>query len=208
VIYLSGTLHRDLYGTPCIGMMLSPASTKAVPDGMPWAADNGAFLGKYPGDDAFLAWLDAMPRAGCLFAVAPDVVGDARATWERSAPLLPEIRARGFPAALALQNGVRFEDVDWSLVDGVLVGGDNAFKMAEATYELIARIAREHARIWRHMGRVNGETRFRAARVSLYQSADGTNIRFNPGRYVPELMGWMERARLQPALPLWERSGI
>jgi hypothetical protein len=189
VIYLSGTLHRDLYGVPGLGMMLSPASSKPVPAGMVWAADNGAFLGKYPGDAAFLAWLDTMPRAGCLFAVAPDVVGDAAATWERSAPLLPHLRARGYRACLAAQNGWRAAAVDWRLVDAILLGGDDAFKLG-AEGRQAAWDARAHGRHL-HVGRVNSLRRLHWAAGIGAHSADGTSIRFNPGRYIPEMRRWI-----------------
>jgi hypothetical protein len=36
--------------------------------------------------DMVAAHGDILQFPGCLFVVAPDVVGDARATWERSAP--------------------------------------------------------------------------------------------------------------------------
>src|ERR1035441_4283607 len=90
-----------------IGAISTPAQGNLI-DGIPmWAADNGCFGKGYPGDDAFLGWLGAMlPHAGrCWFAVAPDVVGDAKATLARSEPFLPAIRDIGYPVALAAQNG-------------------------------------------------------------------------------------------------------
>jgi hypothetical protein len=201
VIYLSGTLHPALYGTPNVGMMLSPASTKPVPAGMPWAADNGAFLGAYPGDDAFLAWLDTMPRDGCLFAVAPDIVGDALATWARSLPLLPRIRALGFPVALAAQNGWDAAAVWWDRFDALFIGGDDRFKLGEEGRRAAADAVTRG--VWLHMGRANSRVRLHYAAGIGCRSADGTTIRFNPGRYVPEIKRWVAGVNA-PRLPLWE----
>jgi hypothetical protein len=201
IIYLSGTLHPALYGTPNVGMMLSPASTKPVPPGMPWAADNGAFLGNYPGDAAYLRWLDSQTREGCLFAVAPDVVGDARATWARSAPLLPRIRALGFPACLAAQNGWDAAIVDWSLVDAALLGGDDHFKLGNEGRRAAADAVAHGKHL--HMGRANSRVRLHYAAGLGCRSADGTTIRFNPGRYVPEIRRWVAGVNA-PRLPLGE----
>ena len=59
----------------------------------------------------------------CEFAVAPDVVGDAKATLARSKPFLPVVRAMGFPAALAAQNGLTPAMVTWDEIDVLFLGG-------------------------------------------------------------------------------------
>lgn len=52
--------------------------------GLPWAADNCAFGGKFDAD-RFVTWLDTMTpwRSTCLFVVVPDVVADSVATLAR-----------------------------------------------------------------------------------------------------------------------------
>lgn len=128
MIYLatpSGERVRDAMRAGLIGCMTTPMQHNALPAGVPWAADNGAFGKGYPGDRAWLAWLDSRPwdRSLCLFATAPDVVGDAAATLARSLPFLPVIRSMGYPAALVAQNGLQSAGVPWELVDVLFLGG-------------------------------------------------------------------------------------
>lgn len=111
MIYLSGCVREDVDG---IGFLLTPNSElrwehwpppKGLLASRLWAADNGRFAApaKYT-DDGFLAWLDQHDRRNCLFATAPDVLGDHAATLALSLPLLPRIRALGFlPHIIALQ---------------------------------------------------------------------------------------------------------
>jgi hypothetical protein len=95
------------------GMIVTPRQGNRLPADVLWVADNGCgpsksgemMAGKiktgagYPGDEGFLRYLAShADRASlCLFATAPDVVGDAAATLARSAPMLPRIRALGYP---------------------------------------------------------------------------------------------------------------
>lgn len=191
ICYLSGTLHKDLYGVPNIGMMLSPRSTKSVPPGMPCALDNCCFGGNFPGNDALLRFLDSRPRADVLFAVAPDWVGRAGLTWLRSKPMLPRIRALGFPVALAAQNGFSATLVDWDAFDWLFIGGDDTFKLGAEGRAATGEALRRGKRV--HMGRVNSWQRLAYAAGLGCESADGTTIRFNPGRYVGEVSRWLAR---------------
>jgi hypothetical protein len=145
-----------------IGMIATPAAGNAVMEGVDWVADNSVFGDSYPGDDAYLAWLaDRAEHADrCAFAVAPDVVCDAKGTLERSAPMLPRIRRLGFPAALAAQNGLEHLTVPWDDFDVFFIGGDTAWKLGAHARALV-REARHRGK-WIHMGRVNSEARLLA----------------------------------------------
>ena len=112
-----------------IGYMDTPAQGNARPEGVAWAADNGCFGAGYPGDAAWLAWLASQDPDGCLFATAPDVVGDAEATLTRSAPFLPRIRALGYPAALVAQDGLTIDACPWADIDALFIGGTTAWKL-------------------------------------------------------------------------------
>ena len=191
ITYLSGLLHADLFGTACLGMMMAPGSTKTVPQGMPVALDNGAFGGKYRGDDFFLRWLDKQSRAGVLFAVSPDVVGDADGTLKRSLPMLPRIRDLGFPVAYAGQDGFDAGVVPWELMDVLFIGGSTQWKMGMGGREAIAA-AHQHGKAV-HFGRANSWTRLAYAAGLGCVSADGTTIKYNPGRYVSEVKSWVSR---------------
>ena len=108
MIYLSGAVNKTLVRRPDIGYMLTPMmGNKADLDGTLWAADTGCFSApeKYDQEE-YLRWLRARATYArrCLFATAPDVVGDAVATMEKSLPLLPLLQAEGFRAALVAQD--------------------------------------------------------------------------------------------------------
>jgi len=150
----SGPAVRDAMRAGQLGMIATPASGNRIEPGVAWIADNSAYTGHYPGDDRYLAWLAArtVHRGQCAFATAPDVVGDAAATWARSRPVLPRIRALGYPAALVAQDGLEDLGIDWGLFDGLFLGGSTAWKLGPAAARLAA-----HARslgLHVHMGRV------------------------------------------------------
>lgn len=187
-----------------IGFMLTPNMGNRVPERGVFALDNGCFTDKVPFSlDRYLAWLERQRphQARCLFAPAPDVVGDAAATWTRSVPVLPQIRALGYRAALCAQNGIDANTLDWSQVDCLFVGGDDAFKLSESTYQLVAEAKRRGK--WTHMGRVNSAARLTAAALSHYDSADGTFLAFGPDVNLPRVRRWLRRLEVQPALGLF-----
>lgn len=204
VIYLTGASNdgvRPLGQAGRLGLMLQPGNGYAAELHLwrAWAADNGCFAqGDRFDTGAFLAWLDGLPRRGSLFAVAPDVYGDAEATWRRAAPVLARIRELGFPAAYVAQDGIEGQGLDWDAFDCLFVGGTTAFKLAEPTWRL-AEEARRRGK-WLHMGRVNSWPRLRAAAAGGYHSADGTYLKHGPDVLLPKLMGWLGRLEREPFL--------
>ena len=190
MLYLSGVLRPDMPS------MVTPRMGQKPSAGLPWAADNGRFSApqNYT-DERYLAWLAKMPVDSCLFATAPDVVGDAEATLALSLPMLPRIRALGYPAALVAQDGLTSEMVPWDDIDALFTGGTTAWKLSESAFELAAEAKRRGK--WTHMGRVNSWRRFRAAAAAGYDSADGTVLRFDTKRPVHE---WSDRAKSRPGL--------
>lgn len=166
-----------------------------------WAADNGC----YSRGDAFrlaeyLAWLERMRQisAKCLFATAPDVLGDAAATWERSRNVLPIIRSLGYKAALVGQDGLEREHIDWQVFDVLFVGGTTTWKMSEAAYWLVTEARRRGKHT--HMGRVNSRRRFMAAVLAGYDSADGTFLAFGPDQRLRDVCAWFQSVSEQPHL--------
>ena len=192
-----------------IGWMTTPRErrVRSVWEAAPFVAiDTGLYSPKGERDfslEDYLRYLaEAAPyRAKCLFATAPDKPRDARATWERSRPVLPLIRAAGYKAALVAQDGMTdLPDPDeW---DCLFMGGSTGYKLSETAY----RLQREAKGLgkWTHMGRCNSERRLRAAAMSGYDSADGTCLAFNPPLYLETIPGWLERLRTRPSLPLWD----
>lgn len=178
MIYLSGAIR------PGMPAMVTPRMRQLPDPGVPWAADNGCYSRPQDyRDDVYLAWLERMApfRADCLFATAPDRRGDAVATLELSVPVLPLIRALGYPAAFVGQDGAEYAGmVPWSLIDVLFVGGTDAWRHSDALVQLTAEARRRGKRV--HVGRVNTRARLQYA-VSLgADTADGTVLRFDPSR--------------------------
>lgn len=124
----------------------------------------------------------SMGTLGCLFAVAPDVVGDFKATWETSSPWFETVRRLGFPVALAAQNGMEDDPRPWDESDRwdcLFIGGDDAFKDGQDALELAAE-ARRHGK-WVHVGRVNTKGRIMHW-AGLADSMDGTLLRHASAR--------------------------
>jgi hypothetical protein len=202
----SGAMRK--FRHPRLGAIVTPSSDRGLPLATAWAADNGCFS---QGDrfdlSRFYDWLDgkAEHRADCLFAVAPDVVGDAASTWTRSASVLSEIRARRFPAALVAQDGFDAGRVDWDAFDALFIGGAKRipeWKRSEAGgYAAIAEGKRRGK--WVHVGRVNGGAYLRNLADAGADSADGTKLKFGPDLNWPLVCRWLDSFAGRPSLELF-----
>jgi hypothetical protein len=196
MLYLSGVVRPDLPA------MITPDMYQAPPPGQLWAADTGCYTRPERYTDArYLAWLrkHAGDLERCIFATAPDVVGDMERTLDIAVPMLGQIRALGYPAALVCQPTTTTDMVPWELVDALFLGGPDAWKHGEDAYRL-CRAARARG-VWLHMGRVNGAGRMDLARSFGCDSVDGTVLRFDPSRPVAR---WVAHAATRPML--WEHE--
>lgn len=192
-----------------LGFIDTPAQGNRRPAGVAWCADNGAFSDRFDEVKWWRFLLDnSHAAADCLFAVAPDVVGDAAATIRRSRPWLPKIRELGYPVALVAQDGLTVGNgvlhtegyegpITWGEFDCLFIGGTDDFKLGAHARALVAE-ARSRGK-WVHMGRVNSERRFEYARAIGCDSADGTFLRFGPDVNLPRLLAWT-RNNNQPDL--------
>lgn len=188
---------------PDLGVLLQPRSKLEghVEDFAYWAADNGCFNDKtYVGDAAWLAWLSSLTALPgiCEFVVAPDVVGDAAATLDRSAPHLRAIRSLGFPAALVAQDGLENLTVPWDDFDVLFIGGTDDWKLGQAAARLVGQ-AKAHGK-GTHLGRVNSYKRLRYAEFIGCDTADGTFLRFHPDN-LHRMDRWFRRIDADPCLP-------
>lgn len=194
-----------------LAAIMSPAQGNRLPQ-LPalFALDNGCGPGKdgqpgtgYPGDRAYLEFLSRMSARGrerCLFATAPDVLGDAAATLERSARFVYKIRGWfGLPVALVAQDGLEGLDVPWTWFDVLFIGGSTAWKLGPAARSLTAEAKARGKRV--HMGRVNSLRRLRYAEAIGCDSADGTYLTFGPDLNLPVVLGWLRDVEDQ--VPLW-----
>jgi hypothetical protein len=194
LLYLSGVVRPDLPA------MVTPNMGNRLPPGQMWAADNGRFSApeKYT-DAGYLLWLGTRYAESCLFATAPDVVGDAAATLALSAPMFEPIRAAGYRVALVAQDGLEHLTVPWDRFDVLFIGGTTAWKLGEACRVIVAEAKRRG--VWVHMGRVNSLKRMRYAESIGCDSADGTVLKHDPKRPVH---AWGPRVLSEPSL--WRPS--
>lgn len=183
-----------------LGMMTTPKDGRSPAHAQVWAADNGCFGKGYPGDEAYLAWLakHSEHASRCLFATAPDVVGDADATLTRSAPFYAPIRALGYPVALVAQDGLTPDRVPWADIDALFIGGSTDWKLGAAARLLIAQAKARG--LFVHVGRVNSHRRMRYAHFVGADSVDGTFLAFGPDTNLPKLRGWLRDIRDQATL--------
>lgn len=201
MIYLDGSVQ------PNRPAMCQPNGGRVPTPGQPWAADNGRYSSPDTYTDArYLAWLAARSPEGCLFATAPDVVGDAVSTLALSAPLFAPIRALGYPVALVAQDGLENLSVPWDDFDALFIGGTTRWKVSEAAHSL-AREAKRRGK-WLHMGRVNSLQRMRVADGMGCDSADGTFVKFGPRVNLPRLQGWLDDLSRQRHLGLKSLSEV
>jgi hypothetical protein len=179
-----------------LGCMTTPAQGNRVPDGSMYACDNGKFGKGWPGHAEWFAWLTRTVRRygadRCLWAVAPDVPGDAVATLAESAPWLPRIRALGVPVAYAAQDGADASSLPWDHFDVLFVGGSTEWKLGGMARELAAQALRRGKSV--HMGRVNSRKRIGIAYELGCASVDGTYIAFGPQKNLPKLLRWLAEA--------------
>jgi len=172
-----------------------------LPDDRIWAADTGCFATpeKYS-DEKYLAWLASRVHAAdrCLFATAPDGWGDGIATLEKTRPVLALTREAGLPAALVLQPGIAATDIPWDDLDAVFTGGPDEWQRSETVLGIVVEAKRRGK--WAHQGRVNSQARLQAARVTGYDSADGTFVAFGPDTNMPKVQQWVDRIAAQPTL--------
>jgi len=173
-----------------LGFIESPLQGNRRPDGVTWVADNSCFGPNYPGDEKWFAWLEknAYAASHCLFATAPDVVGDAAATMERSRPWLPKIRALGYPVAFVAQDGLEDLEVPWDEFDALFIGGSTEWKLGRHARALVREAKSRGKHV--HMGRVNSGSRWRYAEHIGCDSVDGTYLVFGPDENLPKLLAW------------------
>lgn len=205
VIYLSPPTNDIVAAPPNakMGFIITPDSDTArtnrysMDQLAPWAADNGCFCAGERFDEfRFLCWLMGLRRwiPTCLFAVAPDVLGDALATWRRSRDWLGAIRVLGYPAAFVAQDGWEALAVDWSSFDVLFIGGSTEFKLASRP---LCIEARERGK-WVHVGRVNSKRRYDHF-ADVADSCDGTFVIYGPRANIPKVTNWVDSIR-EPTL--------
>lgn len=197
--YLSGAVSPgwlDASGRTDVGILVQPDTQKYVRHAHlfgPMGVDNGCFnKGASFDAQAWWSWLSTLRSADVLFAVAPDVVGDAVATLRRSQPWLERIRGLGMAPAFVAQDGSELLDWEaiWPQIGCLFIGGTDTFKLGDYAQHLIAQAKRRD--IWTHVGRVNSRRRLRWCAQAGADSADGTYIAFGPDVNTPRMLRWLD----------------
>lgn len=232
MLYLSGVTNDRVQArlvAAGVGVLLQPRTgyverARAFPA---FAADNGCFSMTYDFDEGrWFRWLQGVPRLGCVFAGAPDVVSDHYATRERSGPWLERIREAGFPAAFVGQNGAHTWNMPWDDFDVLFLGGSPEclpcgyirpvhefgrkrcpfcdtplveWKLGKVAALLTAAAKRRGK--WVHMGRVNSCKRLKYADAIGCDSADGTFLAYGPDKNLPQLEGWLRQVSAPQLFP-------
>lgn len=204
VMRLSLTHHFER-----LGVLLTPMNGNSVQSvinlGLPWAVDNSAYSGFNPA--RFLRLLERITSRGGkpLWVCCPDVVGNAKATFEMFHGRVPKHsggepetihswRERikdGFrlPVAYVLQDGQEaFEPPE---ADAYFIGGTDAWKLSRHS-AMCAAWAKGRGK-WLHMGRVNSRRRMVAAIDMGCDSVDGGSASRWPDTHMPKLLAWLKQ---------------
>lgn len=208
MIYLTPTpkpeSFQELVKSPYFGIMATfgcGRSKTQFDAGVTFGVDNACFSqAKKFSLEKYLKYLEKLkPYAdNCLFAPAPDVVGDAKATWEKSKDVLPVIREIGLPAALVAQDGLETLSIRWEAFDALFIGGTTEWKLSEYVFTLISEAKERNKHV--HIGRVNSRMRLRLFAQAGADSADGTHLVFKPDERLDQLQRWMQEIHERPFL--------
>lgn len=129
----------------------------------------------------------------CLFSVAPDVVGDAYKTFNRSLVWLPVLRKLGYKAAFATQDGLTQALLPWDWFDVLFVGGTNAWKLSDASWAIVREAKRRGKYV--HVGRVNTLARLRMCADNAVDSVDGNMMKYASDRNWWKLVSMLDTIR-------------
>lgn len=204
MIYLTGSVGKAIIphlDNREVGYMCAPHGGMSLRPGWVWAADNGRFGKGWPGHDKWLKWLSSHTQeeiSRCLFATAPDVVGDYKSTLSESKEWLPVIRSLGFKSALVAQDGLTEDETPWDSFDVLFIGGTTKWKLGFEAKKLILAAVKRGVPV--HVGRVNSKKRFDMMLSLGVASVDGTFLAFGPDQNVPKLLKWVHSSSHQEML--------
>jgi len=190
-------IGAEVYRQRC-GLLTSVGSRhhprNAIAYGARWALDNDCFKAYKP--DAIHRTLEryaGMP--GCLFAVCPDVWGDATATLLLFWAWVGTYQRLGYPVAFVAQDGIEHIHIPWDSFDVLFLGGSNQFKYSAALRAVVKEAKRRGK--WVHHGRCNTPQRILYSAFIGCDSWDGTHYTIEPQSVKKHL--WLEGLK-QPVL--------
>lgn len=153
-----------------VGWLISPGCWKTPFPGLYYALDNAAFSAWTNGTEwNESAWRRLLDKSAKhhrpAWALVPDVVANREATLERWHRYRGELRARGIPAAFAVQDGMLTGDVPED-ADLIFVGGTYHWKWSSLPM-WVSRFKRVH------VGRVR-QSKLLICKEFNVESCDGT----------------------------------
>jgi hypothetical protein len=187
-----------------IGHLFSPGAQIGPFPWFPYALDNGAFAAWSPKTNtwdeskwSFTAWQHLLFWAQTneqkpLWAIVPDVPGNACATYQRWQEFAGIVKRSGFPLALAVQNGMTPNMVRQLSPepDVICVGGTTEWKWAT-----VEQWAAEFERV--HVLRCNSPGKLEYLESLGIESCDGTGWNRGDRKQTQGLEDWA-RANAEP----------
>jgi hypothetical protein len=179
-----------------VGLLLGPSYFRKTPldPWMEFALDNDAFSAwansapwSEPSWREMIQWARMTSRTP-LWAVVPDVVTNRTATLANWARFAPVVKSLGWPAAMAVQDGMTPDDLDQEIYpDVVFVGGSDGWKFPN-----LQTWVDSHPRV--HCARVNSPEMFYRCQELGCESVDGTGWFRDPSRQdkLPAIMRFLE----------------
>ena len=176
-----------------MGWLLSPKSLPKTKlrSFIPVAFDNDAYSvkeGEEWNEEAWYSMLSKMEKDKVTpeFVLIPDVVGDKRRTLENFFVYREAVSRRGWPVAMAVQDGMVPQDVPCT-VDVIFVGGTTSWK-----WKSLPMWTQAFPRV--HCGRVNSLEKLQLSKELGVESVDGTHwFRFRkPEEYLQDFISFFE----------------
>jgi len=181
-----------------MGWLLSPKSLPKTKlrSFIPVAFDNDAYSvkeGEEWNEEAWYSMLSKMEKDKVTpeFVLIPDVVGDKRRTLENFFVYREAVSRRGWPVAMAVQDGMVPQDVPCT-VDVIFVGGTTSWK-----WKSLPMWTQAFPRV--HCGRVNSLEKLKLCKELGVESVDGTHwFRFRkPEEYLQDFINFFEDQKIE-----------
>lgn len=189
---------------PDVGMIITPSSWRSEEKrDCEYALDNGvweAFLQNRSWDDRMH---DNWTRMLCkvknkmpLWVLLPDTVADWGRTVHLASNYVSTVRQKGFPVAIALQDGCNFKQVLDFSPDWVFVAGSDEWK--DSNIAPACRYFHDMG-IKVHVGRVNTMDRIKLCFEAGVDECDGTSLNRFTNKNSPQMARWLSK----PCLPIF-----
>ena len=181
------------------GWLISP-QTYGIPQGIKngdkWAGDNLCFTSLFT-PDGFKSWLMKLYsyRNTCLFIVAPDVLGDCWATYDRWLVWYPILRDWWLIAYVG-QDGQSIDKLPWNDMDVYFVGGTDEWKDSAESLAIVRECRNRSIPV--HIGRANTHARLTAF-FNAYRIKEDALEKLPGFTFDGNGMRWRTASELAPA---------